>query len=365
MTDIVGVHPCKSYLFIIHHVEEGGGGLEHANSNVVQFPRFNYTNDLKYKAFLGLCAHEYFHLWNVKRIRPKELGPFDYENEAYTSLLWVMEGFTSYYDELILLRAGFYSPEQYLNVLSGTVTSVENQPGNKVLPLSEASLDAWIKLYRPNENSYNTTISYYSKGACVAAMLDAFIIASTDGNKGLDDVLVLLYKEYYEKQNRGFTENEIKLALEKVSGKKLDDFFANYINGTEPIPYEDFVKPLGLNLKQYIAAPDKAHLGIRMGGASGKTTISTVIRNTSSFDGGLNVNDEIVAINGYRMNDQAAINNQIKTLKVGDQADFLIVRDGQIRSITVTMKPDPSQDYAIGGRYNKLGQRWLKKDFGG
>lgn len=363
-TNIFGFNPNKEYVFIIHNLEQGSGGLEHANSTTLQVGRWTYQGN-SYLGFLSLVAHEYFHLWNVKRIRPKELGPFDYENEAYTSLLWVMEGFTSYYDELILLRAGFYTPEQYLNVLSGTITSVENQPGNKVLPLSQASMDAWIKLYRPNENSYNTTISYYSKGACVAAMLDAHIISATDGSKGLDDVLVYMYKEYYEKQNRGFTEDEIQKAIEKVSGKKMDDFFAKYINGTEAIPYEDFMKPLALTVKRYAAAPDKAHLGIRMGGSAGKTTISTVIRNTSAFNSGLNVNDEIVAINGYRMNDQTAVNNSLKSMKVGDEADFTIVRDGQMRTIKVAMEPDPSQDYAIGGRYNKLGQRWLKKDFGG
>ena len=217
-TSVFGFNPNKEYTFIIHNLTNGSGGLEHLNSTTLQVNRWTY-GEKKYNGFLSLVAHEYFHLWNVKRIRPVELGPFNYEQENYTSLLWIMEGFTSYYDELLLLRSGFYDEDLYLNKLTGTITRVENQPGNKVLPLSESSLDAWIKLYRPNENSYNTTISYYSKGSLVAAMLDLEIIHSTDGEKSLDDVLIYLYKNYHEKQGRGFTEKEAKAAIEKVAGK--------------------------------------------------------------------------------------------------------------------------------------------------
>jgi predicted metalloprotease with PDZ domain len=170
MLQIVGTHPCKEYLFIIHHVEEGGGGLEHANSNVVQFQRYNYSNEQRYKSFLSLCAHEYFHLWNVKRIRPAALGPFNYNQENYTNLLWVAEGITSYYDELIMYRTGFWTQAEYLKSLSSSITATMNRQGAYHQSLHEASFDAWIKEYRPNENSINSQISYYLKGAVVAAI---------------------------------------------------------------------------------------------------------------------------------------------------------------------------------------------------
>ncbi|MBK9591971.1 MAG: hypothetical protein IPO32_10835 [Crocinitomicaceae bacterium] len=137
----------------------------------------------------SLVAHEYFHLWNVKRIRPKALGPFYYDEENYTDLLWVMEGFTSYYDELFLRRAGFYTQDEYLSKIMGTINYVENQTGNKVQCVAHSSFDAWIKAYRPTENSSNTTISYYSKGQILAAILDLHIINKFDATKCLDDFM--------------------------------------------------------------------------------------------------------------------------------------------------------------------------------
>ena len=157
-TDVFGQNPNKEYTFIIHNVTNGQGGLEHTNSTTLSVNRWTYQGS-DYVGFLSLVAHEYFHLWNVKRIRPVELGPFDYDNENYTSLLWVMEGFTSYYDELLLLRAGYYTKEQYLRKLFGTLNYVEGSPGARVQPVAHASYDAWIKAYRPNENSRNTRSS--------------------------------------------------------------------------------------------------------------------------------------------------------------------------------------------------------------
>ena len=162
-TAIFGENPNKRYVFIVHNFQSGGGGLEHLNSTVLGAKRTGYAHEETYKDFLSLVAHESFHLWNVKRLRPKALGPFNYDQENYTSDLWISEGFTAYYDNMILRRSGFYSPERYLQVLSGDIGTVENQPGNKIQALSEASFDAWIKYYRPNENSRNATVSYYTK----------------------------------------------------------------------------------------------------------------------------------------------------------------------------------------------------------
>ncbi|MCG8577591.1 MAG: hypothetical protein MI810_22110, partial [Flavobacteriales bacterium] len=162
-TKVMGSNPNKEYLFIVHNITVPSGGLEHKASTTLQVNRWTYEGDA-YLGFLSLVAHEYFHLWNVKRMRPKELGPFDYDNENYTDLLWVMEGFTSYYDELILRRAGFYDQDTYLSKLFGTINYVENTVGNKVQPVAHSSFDAWIKAYRRNENSSNIGISYYSKG---------------------------------------------------------------------------------------------------------------------------------------------------------------------------------------------------------
>jgi len=160
---VIGVNPNKRYTFIIHNVTDGQGGLEHSNSTTLSVSRWGYVGK-EYIDFLSLVAHEYFHLWNVKRIRPIELGPFNYDQENYTTLLWVMEGFTSYYDELLLRRAGYISEQEYLQKFNSTLNYLEGTEGRKVQPVAHASFDAWIKGYRPNENSANTTMSYYSNG---------------------------------------------------------------------------------------------------------------------------------------------------------------------------------------------------------
>jgi predicted metalloprotease with PDZ domain len=178
-TNVIGEHPCTDYTFIVVNASSGSGGLEHANSCVLHTARTVYTNETQYKNFLGLVAHEYFHLWNVKRIRPIELGPFDYDNENYTSMLWISEGFTSYYDDLICQRAGILSADRFLEISASNINTIENLPGNQVQPVCEASFDAWIKYYRSNENSSNATTNYYSKGSVLALLLDLEIVSAT------------------------------------------------------------------------------------------------------------------------------------------------------------------------------------------
>jgi len=258
-TDVFGVNPNKEYTFIIHNLTRGSGGLEHLKSTTLQVNRWTYSED-SYMGFLSLVAHEYFHLWNVKRIRPITLGPFDYNNENYTDLLWVMEGFTSYYDELLLYRAGFYTESQIIRRFNGSINNIENQPGNKVQPVAHASFDAWIKAYRPNENSYNTTISYYTKGFVVANMLDLIIVNSTKGKKSLDDVMKYLYNEYYLKLNRGFTSAEMKSTLEKIAGLNLTDFYSKYINGTQTFDYATIFGYADLNVEE--VKDESASLGV-------------------------------------------------------------------------------------------------------
>jgi predicted metalloprotease with PDZ domain len=219
-----GKHPCKQYVHFIQNVDQGGGGLEHLNSQTSQVNRWAYTNESRYKSFLGLISHEYFHLWNVKRIRPLELGPFDYETENYSTLLWVAEGITSYYDDLFLYRSGIKSKDQYLNAVAYNINRLQNQPGRLEMTLQESSKLAWVKAYLPNENSKNETISYYNKGMVVALLLDLEILKSTDNQKRLDDVMRYLMDEYYVKKKRGFTYEEFVDVCSSIAGKDIKTF---------------------------------------------------------------------------------------------------------------------------------------------
>jgi predicted metalloprotease with PDZ domain len=355
-TDVFGVNPNKEYTFIIHNLTRGSGGLEHLSSTTLEVNRWTYSEGSAYQGFLSLVAHEYFHLWNVKRVRPIELGPFDYNNENYTSLLWVMEGFTSYYDELLLFRAGVYDEETIMRKFTGSINNIENQPGNKVQPVAHSSFDAWIKAYRPNENSYNTTISYYSKGSVVANMLDLMIINNTKGEKNLDNVMQYLYNEYYKKQDRGFTPDEMKGALETVSGLKMDDFFEKYINGTETFDYKTLFDYVGLTVD--VIENNDVSLGVSSSG----NKITKVNRGSSAYEGGLNVNDEILAIDGYRVHND--ISDYILGRPLGDEVSILISRDDIIQTIILPLLARGSKRYFIfneAEKKNGYHKKWLSQ----
>jgi predicted metalloprotease with PDZ domain len=332
-------NPNKRYVFIVHHYQNGGGGLEHLNSTVLGAKRTGYTDPATYTNFLSLVAHEYFHLWNVKRLRPIALGPFDYENENYTTDLWIAEGFTAYYDNLIIQRTGAISEVDYLKILQGEINLIANQKGDKIQAVTEASFDAWIKYYRPNENSSNATISYYNKGALLAAMLDLAIIHKTNGEKSLDDVLRNTYIAYYKKKGRGFTSKEFKEALEKEYGESLDDFYSKYVNGTQEVDCAKFLAYAGLELVNR-ANPNMPSLGVR----TRKNIISTVIRGGAAWNGGLNVNDEIIAVNRERVED---INDYIKTKSVGENLEIVLNRDGIIQTLNIKLAASTDKYYQI------------------
>ncbi|GAB3815859.1 PDZ domain-containing protein [Pontibacter rugosus] len=246
--EVIGELPVDRYVFIVHNLERGGGGLEHLNSTTLQTSRMNYGTEAGYTGFLSLVAHEYFHLWNVKRLRPEALGPFNYNQENYTTLLWVSEGITSYYDDLIVRRAGFTTPDRYLAVVAGSINSVENTPGNKIQSVAEASFDAWIKYYRRTENSNNAEVSYYTKGGVLGHLLNMEVMEATKGEKSLDDVMKLMYQRYYKNLKRGFKETEFKEAIEKVSGRNMDKFFQDYVHGTKTPAYNEYFDAAGLQL---------------------------------------------------------------------------------------------------------------------
>lgn len=329
-TDVFGFNPNKEYVFIIHNVSDGQGGLEHTNSTVLSVNRWQYGND--YFGFLNLVAHEYFHLWNVKRIRPIELGPFNYGEENYTSLLWVMEGFTSYYDELIMRRSGFYSKETMLSKIQGLANYVEGSVGARVQPVAHASFDAWIKAYRPNENSANTTMTYYSRGALLASVFDAMIIENSKGKQCLDHALQYLYMVYFVQEKRGFTENELKLTLEQFTGRDLTSFFEKYINGTEIIPYASIFEKVGVTVKD--ATTESFSFGAAFTTNGGNVTVKSIRANSAAEVSGLSVGDEILGCNGFRA-DQYFLEDIISEMGATGKAELLVSRDQKLFSISI------------------------------
>ena len=356
-TAVFGENPNKEYWFIIHNTNVGSGGLEHKTSTTLNVNRWTYDGR-DYTGFLSLVAHEYFHLWNVKRLRPKSLVDYDYDNENYTDLLWVMEGFTSYYDELLLRRAGFYTEGEYLQRFKSTLNWVEGAVGNSVQPVAHASYDAWIKAYRPNENSRNTTISYYSKGSLVAVTIDAMIIESSKGKKSLDDFMQLLYKKYYKDENTGMTPAQFQESLEEFIGEDLDQFFDDYVYGTKTVPYNKYFDALGLEIDQ--VQEDRLALGASLAQSGGELTVRAVSSGSPAEVGGLSPNDEIIAFNGFRVNEND-LDQFLNSLMMGDEFNLIISRDKQLMTLDLKMGLIKSAKYDFSYEKNDLGDFWLRQ----
>lgn len=354
ITAVYGENPNKHYTFIVHNFLRGGGGLEHLNSTTLGATRNAYNTETGYKGFLALVAHEYHHLWNVKRLRPVALGPFDYDNENYTTNLWVAEGFTSYYENKYMHRAGFNDDATFINDLAGAIGTVTNTPGAKYQSAASSSYDAWIIGYRPNENSKNNSISYYSKGEVIGILMDLEIINATKGAKSLDDVMKAMYLQC-KTLKRGYTDAEFKAMVEKISGISFTNFWAKYVNGVDDAEYVKYFGYAGIDVATENATPGKP-----VSGASGQLTnngtisVSSITRNSAAWIAGLNVNDEIISLDDVTVSDALAnirLRSPMLSLEtlpvvskksIGDVLKLKIKRDGLEKEISLTLKENPS-----------------------
>ncbi|OGL47308.1 MAG: hypothetical protein A2161_22625, partial [Candidatus Schekmanbacteria bacterium RBG_13_48_7] len=241
--------PFKRYMFLLHLIPEGIEGLEHLNSTSLFFPAFDFSTRKGYTLFLSLVSHEFFHAWNVKAIRPGEFDHYDYLNEDYTTLLWLSEGITNYYGDLILRREGLWTREGYFKHITTRIKEVLSTPGRKRSSLEKASFETWTRHYQPNENTQNVTVSYYRKGELIGLMLDLEIRRITGNKRSLDDVMRKLYL-IWEKEKRGITSKELQTIVEETAGCSFMDFFNNYVAGTTELPMKKYLSYAGLKLEK-------------------------------------------------------------------------------------------------------------------
>ncbi|MDB5888219.1 MAG: hypothetical protein JWM03_1091 [Rhodocyclales bacterium] len=300
-----GAAPFKRYLFLVMAVGEGYGGLEHRASTALLCSRNDLpvpgttSIDERYRGFLGLCSHEYFHSWNVKRIKPACFLPYRLSEEGYTSLLWVFEGFTSYYDDLALVRCGLISQADYLGLLAKTIAGVERSNGRTKQSVAESSFDAWIKYYRQDENSPNAIVSYYTKGSLVAAGLDLSIRTATLGRCSLDDVMLHLWNDY-ALAGRGVAEGEMPAIIKAATGVDVSREIAAWVEGTSDVPFEKLLKPFGIALERK-RGNLLSGLGIRTRAEGNVLKLANVLDGGSAQRAGLSAGDELVALDGLRI----------------------------------------------------------------
>jgi len=340
---IFGGLPYEKYIFLLHLSPGGGGGLEHKNCCSLLYPRFNFQGAEQHNRFMQLVAHEFFHLWNIKRIRPAALEKFDYEGENYTPSLWFSEGTTSYYDLIIPRRAGIYDDKEFLAELSKEITRFLTTPGRLVQPLSESSFDAWIKLYRPDANSSNSQMSYYLKGEMVTLLLDLLIRNRTHGAKSFDDVLVAMW-EQFGKPEIGFTEIQLKNIIESIASQDLTEFYERYIHGVEELPFNHYLAPFGIEL-QAVAA-HIPYLGINVKTEHGREAIKSVASNSPAQLAGIDAGDELLAIDGFKVSAEK-LNDRLKVYQVGQQINLTIFHADRLMTVPVTLSAPQPQKYHL------------------
>jgi predicted metalloprotease with PDZ domain len=342
--------PYDRYVFF-NLITEAGGGLEHKNACTLMTSRWKSRTRDGYRDWQELVSHELFHAWNVKRLRPAELGPFDYEGEVYTRSLWFAEGTTSYYDALLVNRAGLSTRDEYLKKLSKDIEALQTTPGRLVQPLEESSFDAWIKYYRRDENSVNTGISYYTKGSVVSFLLDARIRQATAGRRSLDDVLRLAWRRY--SGERGFQREELRAAVDEVAGTGLDAWLARALETTEELDYEPALAWYGLRFVESEDSDEKDEekkekkpeepagwLGVDTEVQSGRLVVTQVRRDTPAYEAGLNVGDEILGLGDYRVPPEGW-NERLKAYRPGQKETLLVARRERLTRLPVVFGEKP------------------------
>jgi predicted metalloprotease with PDZ domain len=356
--------PMDRYVFLTMAVGDGYGGLEHRASTALICSR----NDLPttaapktaersegYVTFLGLCSHEYFHTWNVKRIKPAVFAPYDLQVENYTPLLWLFEGFTSYYDDLMLVRSGIISEATYFKLLGKTVGSVWRGSGRTKQSIAESSFDAWTKYYRQDENAPNAIISYYTKGSLVGLAFDLTIRAKTGGAKSLDDLMRALWERYGRDfysgasgSGRGVTEKEVEALFDEVSGLRLKSIFERHVRGTEDIPLAKLYAPFGVKvLDERKTSKPSLNVGVGRDPLGAKLTL--VHEGGAAHQGGLSAGDIVIAVDGLRVNGNPSNLDQLfARYRVGDAIEVHAFRRDELMRFDVTLQGCVAPTVSIG-----------------
>ncbi len=333
-----GAVPYDAYELMLHVSPRARGGLEHAACAALVAPPGAFHTRDGYLDLLSLVAHEVFHAWNVKRIRPEGLAPTRYQEEAYTRLLWWFEGATSYYDWRVLRLSRLCTVGEYLDHLASEIGYLDQTPGRLLQSLEDASFDAWIKLYRPDENSINSAISYYRKGELVCALLDVEIRARTAGKASLDRVLLLLWNEYGA-PGRPVPEDGMQALFERAAGVRLDDLFDAWIRGVAEIDLATSLAKVGLVVERSSRADGpSAALGMRVRSEGGRTTVASVTREGAAWRAGIDPGDEIIAVGGARI-EGSSVEAALRGRAPGDPVDVMISRDGRVQQRRVALDP--------------------------
>lgn len=333
-----GSLPYDSFDLLLHISPRGRGGLEHRSSAALIAPPGSFATREAYLDLLSLVAHEVFHAWNIKRIRPAGLTPYRYDEECYTRLLWWFEGATSYYDWRVLVLSHLCTVDEYLDHIASEVAYLDQTQGRLVQSLEDASFDAWIKLYRPDENSSNSSVSYYRKGEIVCALLDIELRARTAGAATLDTILKHLWDEY-GLRDRPVPEDGMQAIFERFARTELGDLFDAWIRTPTDIDYGRTLARVGLAVERSPRADaPRSSLGVRLRTEGGRAVVASVTRDSAAWQAGVDVGDEVIAVGSMRV-DGASIDSALRDRAPGEVVDVVVSRDGRLSTKSVKLDP--------------------------
>lgn len=364
--DFWGDLPYEHYTFMLQMSTQDFGATEHLNSTIINVHPLIFTNKDRYINFLSTCAHEFFHTWNVKQLRPKGLAPYDFSKENYTEELWIAEGLTSYYENIFLLSAGFLTPEKYFEALAGKIQNDQERPGNYVQSLSESSYDAWIKYNNRTQNKRIAESDFYAKGANVGLLLDLEIRNSSGNKYSLDNVMKTMYANF-PLNNGGYTNEDFIKVCEEYGGKSMKEFFDSYLYGLDTLDWKKYLNYAGLNLNITYDEP-KPSAGFNTREAGEKLIISYILPGSAAYESGLDIEDEIIAADGYRVR-SSTLNNRISEMKDGDLVKLTIMREDRLREINLTLKATKTAKYKIekikspNKLQKKIYEDWLRAEW--
>ncbi|PVX74168.1 M61 family metallopeptidase [Paraburkholderia unamae] len=361
--------PMERYVFMTQAVSDGYGGLEHRASTALICNRTDLpvkgkpeTSD-GYRTYLGLCSHEYFHTWNVKRIKPAAFVPYDLTREDYTSLLWLFEGFTSYYDDLMLVRSGLISVDEYFGLLGKTIAGVLRGTGRLKQSVAESSFDAWVKYYRQDENASNAIVSYYTKGSLVALAFDLSIRAQTGGRKSLDDVMRLLWQRYgrdfYRGKPVGVGEDDVEALIAEATGVELGALFSDAVRGTRDLPLAALFEPFGVTLEGEPERGAKPSLGARLRGGA-DATLAVVYEGGAAQKAGLSAGDALVALDGLRVTG-ANLDALLSRYQPGAKVEIHAFRRDELRVARLTLDAPEVARYKLSAADKRTDKRADKR----
>ncbi len=345
--------PFAEYWFLFHIWPGSDGGLEHLNSTQINFatdwsslqPPKRWGNDYVTKLFV--TSHEFYHAWNVKRLRPKPLGPFDYSRQVYTPSLWISEGITSYYGELALVRAGLVRPEAYLDSIGRLITEFEQEPGRAERSIEDTSWDTWFRSSNTTteSNFSNLWYSYYDGGQIIGHLLDFAIRQATNNEKSLDDWMRLLYQRYAP-PHPGFEPEDAVRAASEVAGRDMSDFFRRYISGKEPLPYEIYFGYAGIRVEKFVN-PEAGWLGVTVRrNDEGRALISNVVPGSPAERAGLDRGDVIIAVENKAVNQEQFV-RALEARRPGENLKLTLIRAGELTVLLATLGADPYVSYKL------------------